>query len=113
MTLKNLHLEINKKELVGVVGPIGSGKTSLLMSILNEVPFIKCDELAVNGSVFYVSQEPWIFSASVRQNILFGKPYEKKKFDKIIKLCCLEEVSVSIEEMRFSCIAKVSFIDPI
>ena len=90
--LKNLNLEIDNNELVGVVGPIGSGKTTLLMSILNEVAHTKCDELSVNGSVFYVSQEPWIFSTTVKQNILFGKEYDKKKFDKIIKICCLEDV---------------------
>ena len=95
MTLKNINLQVNQKELIGVVGAIGSGKTSLLMSILNEVTTVKCDELVVNGSVFYVSQEPWIFSASVKQNILFGKPYDKKKFDKIAKLCCLDEVTTA------------------
>ena len=94
MTLKNIDLTVANNELVGVVGAIGSGKTSLLMAILNEVPIVKCDDLTVNGSVFYVSQEPWIFSATVKQNILFGKPYDKKKFDKIAKLCCLDEVSI-------------------
>lgn len=49
-------------------------------------------DIKVDGSIFYVQQEPWIFSASLRQNILFGKPFLKEKFNKIIKACCLEQV---------------------
>lgn len=49
--------------------------------------------LDIQGSVFYVPQEPWIFTASIRQNILFGKPYNKEKFEKIIKVCSLEQVN--------------------
>jgi ATP-binding cassette subfamily C (CFTR/MRP) protein 4 len=62
------------------------------MALLEELEKTK-GHLEVQGSVFYVPQEPWIFTASLRQNILFGKPYNKEKFDKIIKVCCLEEVS--------------------
>ena len=49
-------------------------------------------KIDIKGSLFYVPQEPWIFTASLKQNILFGKPYDKKKFDKIVKACCLDEV---------------------
>jgi ABC-type multidrug transport system fused ATPase/permease subunit len=47
--------------------------------------------LDIQGSVFYISQEPWIFTASLRQNIMFCKPYNKEKYDEIIKVCCLEQ----------------------
>lgn len=61
------------------------------MTLLGEMKSIK-GKLQVDGSVFYVQQEPWVFSASLRQNIIFGKPYVKEKFNKIIKACCLEQV---------------------
>ena len=83
--------EVNQNELLAIVGHVGSGKSSLLMALLNEMPNIK-GNVSMNGSVFYVSQEPWIFSATIRQNILFGKPYDKEKFNEIIKLCALKEV---------------------
>lgn len=63
------------------------------MAILEELEKIS-GQLEVQGSVFYVPQEPWIFTASVRQNIIFGKPYNKEKFDKIIQVCCLQQVNI-------------------
>ncbi len=60
------------------------------MAILGEIPQIKGD-IEVNGSVFYVSQEPWIFSATVKDNILFGKPYDRDRFKEVIEACVLEE----------------------
>lgn len=88
--MQNVNLEIKKNELLAIVGPVGSGKTSLLMTILGEMRSIK-GNLKVEGSIFYVQQEPWIFSASLRQNIIFGKPYIKEKFNEIVKACCLEQ----------------------
>ena len=47
----------------------------------------------VIGQVAYVSQQPWIFSGSLRQNITFGNEYIKAKYDKIIDGCALDVVS--------------------
>jgi ATP-binding cassette subfamily C (CFTR/MRP) protein 4 len=88
--LRDLDFEANEKELLAVIGPVGSGKTSLLLAILEEL-HLNSGELDVQGSVFYVPQEPWIFTASIRQNILFGKLYEDAKFKRVVKACCLEQ----------------------
>lgn len=47
-------------------------------------------DLKVNGSIAYVEQDPFIVSASIRKNILFGKPFDKKKFDDAIRYAQLE-----------------------
>ena len=49
-------------------------------------------EVTSNGKIYYISQEPWIFPASLKQNILFGMPYVKEKFDKIVEVCSLKKV---------------------
>ena len=46
-------------------------------------------QLGINGRVFYVSQHPWLFPATVKQNITFGSEFNKEKFDKIIDVCSL------------------------
>ena len=89
--MKNIAFEIKEGELLSIVGPVGAGKSSLLLALINEMPLIKGD-IQLNGKVFYVSQEPWIFSATIKQNILFGKEYSKEKFNQIIKSCSLKEV---------------------
>ena len=62
----------------------------MLLAFLEELK-IRSGILEVKGSVFYVPQEPWIFTATIRQNILFGKLYDKEKFSKIVRICCLEQ----------------------
>jgi ABC-type bacteriocin/lantibiotic exporter with double-glycine peptidase domain len=44
-----------------------------------------------SGNFFYVSQQPWIFTSSIRQNIIFGKEFDREKFDKIVEACSLKK----------------------
>ena len=61
------------------------------MALLGEIETIE-GRMDVRGSVFFVSQEPWIFTATLKQNILFGKPFDQQKFDEVLKACCLDKV---------------------
>lgn len=63
------------------------------MAAMNEIPIIE-GNVKVRGTVSYVSQEAWIFSGTVRQNILFGKDYDEKKFENVIDVCALRKVCV-------------------
>ena len=62
------------------------------MSVLGELPALR-GSVAVSGKVAYVSQQPWIFSGSVRQNIVFGGTFDKVKYDKVVKVSALKRVS--------------------
>ena len=42
------------------------------------------------SSVAYVSQQAWIQNATLRDNILFGKPYDEKRYQQILRACALE-----------------------
>ena len=44
------------------------------------------------GTVSYASQEPWIFSGTLKENILFGRPFDNIWFDKVIECCSLVKV---------------------
>lgn len=88
-TLTNVTLSVRPGQLLAVIGPVGSGKTSLLHAILKELP-LKQGSVEINGEISYASQEPWLFAGSVRQNILFGLPMDKERYRAVVKVCALE-----------------------
>ncbi|NWT31822.1 MRP7 protein, partial [Cardinalis cardinalis] len=91
-----LHIEnlsVRKGMLLGVVGKVGSGKSSLLAAITGE--------LIKQGGRVYVcdleqgfglaTQEPWIQFTTVRKNILFGREYDARLFEEVLEACALSE----------------------
>lgn len=88
-TLNNVNLRVQPGTLVAIIGPVGSGKSSLIQAILKELP-VESGSIEVNGVVSYASQEPWLFSGTVRSNILFGLPMNKDRYRNVIKRCALE-----------------------
>jgi ATP-binding cassette subfamily C (CFTR/MRP) protein 10 len=62
--------------MVMIIGDIGSGKSSLLMAILNEMIHNEGSRVTLSGSIAYSSQKPWIMSETVEQNILFGEEFD-------------------------------------
>lgn len=87
-TLNNVSIDFEKGKLIGIIGSVGAGKSSLLQVILEELP-VESGSVVVQGKVSYACQEPWVFAASVRQNILFGEEMEKSRYDAVIKSCAL------------------------
>lgn len=91
LCLKRVDLECRPGELVAVVGGVGSGKSSVLASILGEVQRVS-GSLHVAGSLAYHSQIPFIMNATVRDNILFGhvdEPFDADRYDRAIDACAL------------------------
>ena len=88
--LQNVSLTATGGQLVGITGPVGSGKTSLLMSLLGELPVFS-GEVSCIGKIAYVSQTPWVYSGTVRENIIFGVPFNEEKYNKVIEVCDLEK----------------------
>ena len=89
-TLDNVSLSATDGKLVGITGPVGSGKTSLLMTILGELPTTS-GKISCIGKMAFVSQTPWVYSGTVRDNIVFGKEFHEQKYRKVIKVCDLEK----------------------
>ncbi|GMN37023.1 hypothetical protein TIFTF001_006472 [Ficus carica] len=89
-TLQEVNLETGFGQKIAVCGPVGAGKSSLLHAILGEIPKLS-GTVSVYGSTAYVSQTSWIQSGTVRDNILYGKPMEKDKYEKAIEACALDK----------------------
>ncbi|CAH0600504.1 unnamed protein product [Chrysodeixis includens] len=88
VTLKNISMRVRKGKLCAVIGPVGSGKTSLLQLLLRELP-LKDGSLNVRGKLSYACQESWLFPGTVRENILFGLPYDVTRYKEVCKASCL------------------------
>lgn len=88
-TLKNINLSITESQLVAVIGPVGSGKSSIFNVILKELP-ITNGAVNVDGKISYSSQDPWLFSGSVRENILFGNVYNEERYKEVVRVCALQ-----------------------
>ncbi|GAB1607734.1 resistance-associated 1-like [Argonauta hians] len=87
--LRNINLQFPLKKLVAIVGQVGAGKSSLISAILGEMEKLRGD-VEVQGSIAYVPQEAWIQNKTVRDNILFGKPFNKKWYNEVIEACALK-----------------------
>lgn len=87
--LDNINISLKPPQLVAVIGPVGSGKSSLIQAILGELP-PDTGSVKLQGSLSYASQEPWLFNASIRDNILFGLPMDKHRYRSVIRKCALE-----------------------
>ncbi|XP_058750270.1 ABC transporter C family member 8-like [Vicia villosa] len=89
-TLTHVNLEIKRGQKIAVCGPVGAGKSSLLYAILGEISKIS-GTVNVGGNLAYVSQSSWIQSGTVQDNILFGKPMDKTRYEKAITACALDK----------------------
>lgn len=88
-TLKQINMSVQRGQLISIIGEVGSGKSSLLSCLFGEMEKIR-GSVFIKGKLAYCSQQPWIMNATVRENILLGKPYDHEKYQKVIKACALE-----------------------
>ncbi|KAE9366466.1 putative ABC bile acid transporter [Stipitochalara longipes BDJ] len=109
--LRNVNVSFPKHELSVVSGKTGTGKSLLLAAILGEVDVLsgkinvpraphtrdRHDSLAtkdnwiIPSSIAFVAQIPWIENASIKDNILFGLPYDEQRYDTVLEVCALKK----------------------
>ncbi|KAF9355136.1 hypothetical protein BGX26_006959 [Mortierella sp. AD094] len=83
-TLSDITLCVPDGNLTAIVGRIGQGKSSLLSAIMGEMYKSAEGKVTVYGDLAYVPQQAWIINATVKDNILFGKPFDQEKYDRVI-----------------------------
>lgn len=110
-SLHDLDLEFRMGELNVIAGRTGAGKSLLLSAIIGEADLLKgkliipqplsedqrFDHKAnrsnwiIPEAIAYVSQIPWIENASLRDNILFGLPYDSVRYQKVLSASALQK----------------------
>lgn len=85
--LSNLNFSVRRGEFVIITGTIGTGKSSLLAAMSG---MMRKDSGSVQISGSFVSAgQPWVQNATVRENILFGLPYDEAWYNSVIENCSL------------------------
>ncbi|KAF8502967.1 multidrug resistance-associated ABC transporter [Gautieria morchelliformis] len=100
--LRDISVIFPDRQLTVVTGPTASGKTALLMALLGEMTMLPgdgklflpkypkhVDEYGLAG-VSYAAQAPFLQHQSIRDNILFGTPYEEQRYEAVIESCALK-----------------------
>lgn len=87
--LNNLQFRVPKGAFVGIVGRVGSGKSSLLQALIGEMRRTR-GEITFGGSVAYAPQTPWIRNSTLRENVLFGQEHNEERFREVISACSLD-----------------------
>nr|ODN94507.1 ATP-binding cassette transporter YOR1 [Cryptococcus depauperatus CBS 7855] len=87
--LHDITLNIPKGSLTAIVGAIGSGKSSLLQGLMGEMRKT-AGFVSFAGSTSLCAQTPWIQNATVRENILFGQPWDEERYWSVVRDACLE-----------------------
>lgn len=81
-------MTVKKGTLCAVVGTVGSGKSSLIQALLGEMDKLS-GRVNTVGSIAYVPQQAWIQNATLRDNILFGLEYDRKRYNRVVDACAL------------------------
>jgi ABC-type multidrug transport system fused ATPase/permease subunit len=87
-TLEDININFPAGRLTICVGSVGSGKSSLIHSLLAEMHCIK-GSVTVPRKLTFCPQAAWMLNDSIRGNVCFGLPYNQAKFERAIKACSL------------------------
>ncbi|KAF8778438.1 Multidrug resistance-associated protein 1 like [Argiope bruennichi] len=86
--LRDINLHVPEGKLIAIIGPVGSGKSSLLSALLGEL-YKKNGSVDLKGTIAYVPQVTWVLNRSLKNNILLVKHMTEEKYNKILDFCCL------------------------
>ncbi|KAK4153286.1 P-loop containing nucleoside triphosphate hydrolase protein [Chaetomidium leptoderma] len=109
--LRNINVTFPKGELSVISGKTGTGKSLMLSAVLGEADVlggtlyvprapplserhddkVNKDNWIIPKAIAYVAQIPWIENASIKDNIIFGLPYDEERYSKTVEVCALKK----------------------
>eukprot|EP00927_Polykrikos_kofoidii_P046190 TRINITY_DN40403_c0_g1_i1.p1 TRINITY_DN40403_c0_g1~~TRINITY_DN40403_c0_g1_i1.p1 ORF type:complete len:1308 (+),score=185.59 TRINITY_DN40403_c0_g1_i1:69-3926(+) len=90
VVLRDINFVARRGEVVGIVGAVASGKSTLLLSLLGELP-LHNGSAATVAHVGFAPQKPVVISGSLMENVLAGREHDEKRLREVLRASCLEE----------------------
>ena len=84
-------------EMTLLYGRVGSGKSTAIMGVLGDAA-LQAGSVTLRGRVAFAPQAPWIFNASLVENVVCGRPMERARLREVLAACCLEEDIAALPE---------------
>lgn len=86
--IRNVSLSIPARKTTMVIGPVGSGKTVLLKTIIGEVE-ISDGQILLDDSIAYCGQTPWLCNTTIKSNIVGDYPFSSIRYEAVLDACML------------------------
>ena len=83
--LKNIDVVFPRNQLTMVIGQVGQGKSSILYALLGDMEKTPESKVQVVGSVAFAAQTAFIFNDTLRDNVLFGKPFNEELYHRALQ----------------------------
>ena len=87
--LQDMDFSVGRNELIAVIGGVGSGKSSLLAALAGDMRRTN-GSVTMGASRAFCPQYAWIQNASVKENILFAKDFDRTWYESVIDACALQ-----------------------
>ena len=88
--LRDLNFEIRRDKLTMIIGPVSSGKSTLLKAMIGETAEAAGFTHIPSGDVAYCAQTPWLTNATVKENIMGDSFYDPRWYESVIRACALD-----------------------
>lgn len=85
--LKNIDLSVPKGSLTMIAGPVGSGKTVLLKTLLGETVIASGTVSIATDNFAYCDQHPWLPDIPLKDVIIEGAEFDKGRYEAAVKAC--------------------------
>ncbi|KAF4778786.1 hypothetical protein HER10_EVM0010424 [Colletotrichum scovillei] len=89
--VESMNFDISKGQLVMLVGPVASGKSTLLKGLLGELPHVTGTVALSSDRISWCEQSPWLINDTIRKNIICFSDFDQKLYQQVLQACDLEK----------------------
>ena len=109
VAMDSLSFDYRMDELLCIIGPVGCGKSALLLAIAGELSASSGTIHRNYASLAYACQDPWIMDGTVRENITMGRTFDQTWYNKIVKACGLDVDFTQFSDADMTIVGKFCF----